>query len=71
MFFLQGNLRTRGFCQEVADGWGLGKVAQIMYTHVSKCKNNKIKILKTLFHTTPTDESVFILLSTTQILPFQ
>jgi hypothetical protein len=55
----------------VADGWGLGKVAQIMYTHVSKCKNNKIKILKTLFHTTPTDESVFILLSTTQILPFQ
>jgi hypothetical protein len=27
-------------------GGGQGKVAQIMYTHVSKCKNNKLKILK-------------------------
>jgi hypothetical protein len=24
-------------------GWTQGKVAQTMYTHVSKCKNNKIK----------------------------
>jgi hypothetical protein len=23
--------------------WEGGKVAQIMYTHVNKCKNNKIK----------------------------
>jgi hypothetical protein len=23
--------------------WGWGKVAKTMYTHVSKCKNNKIK----------------------------
>jgi hypothetical protein len=23
--------------------WGGGEVAQIMYTHVSKCKNNKTK----------------------------
>jgi hypothetical protein len=25
---------------------GVGEVAQIMYTHISKCKNNKIKIFK-------------------------
>jgi hypothetical protein len=41
MFSLQQNWRTRGwnrFCSEV----GIG-VAQTMYTHVSKCKNDKIK----------------------------
>jgi hypothetical protein len=35
--------RTRGlsrFCPEA--GGGKGKVTQIMYTHVSTCKNNKI-----------------------------
>jgi 3-methyladenine DNA glycosylase Mpg len=42
MFSLQQNQRTRGqnrFCLEV----GQGKVAQTMYIHVSKCKNDKIK----------------------------
>jgi hypothetical protein len=37
MFFLQQSWRTRGwnrFCMEV-----VGEVAQIMYTHASKCKN--------------------------------
>jgi hypothetical protein len=43
-FFLQQNQRTRGqnrFCPEVGGG-----VAQIMYTHVNKCKNDKIKFKK-------------------------
>jgi hypothetical protein len=50
MFFLQENQRTRGwnrFCLEA--GWvgGMGReVAQTTYTHVSKCKNNKIKAEK-------------------------
>jgi hypothetical protein len=42
MFSLQQNLRIRGqnrFCPEVGGGWEVG---QIMYTHVTKCKNNKI-----------------------------
>jgi hypothetical protein len=42
MFSLQQNLRIRGqnrFCLE----WGYGEVGQTMYTHVSKCKNDKIK----------------------------
>jgi hypothetical protein len=30
------------FCPEA----GVRGEAQVMYTHVSKCKNNKIKILK-------------------------
>jgi hypothetical protein len=41
--FLQQNQRTRGqnrFCSK------MGEVAQIIYTHVSKCKNDKIKIFK-------------------------
>jgi hypothetical protein len=45
MFFLQQNWRTKGqnrFCPEV--GWG--KVVQIIYTHVSKYKNDKIKFKK-------------------------
>jgi hypothetical protein len=40
MFSLQQKQRTKGwnkFCR------GGGKVAQIMYTHVNKCKNDKIK----------------------------
>jgi hypothetical protein len=47
MFSLQQNWRTRGkntFCLEVEDrgggGWGEGGLT--MYTHVSKCKYNKI-----------------------------
>jgi hypothetical protein len=28
------------------EGWSMGKVVQIMYTYVSKCKNDKIKISK-------------------------
>jgi hypothetical protein len=53
MFSLQQNQRTRGqnrFCPEAGVGWGGGagekegerEVAQTMYTHVSKCKNDKI-----------------------------
>jgi hypothetical protein len=47
MLSLQQNQRTRGqnrFSSEAV--WGLGEVAQIMYTHVSKCKNDKIKFKK-------------------------
>jgi hypothetical protein len=44
MFSLQQNPRTRGrnrFCLEAV---GVGReVAQTMYTHVSKCKNDKVK----------------------------
>jgi hypothetical protein len=43
MFSLQQIWRTRGqntFCPEA--GVGGGEVAQIMYTHVSKYKNDKI-----------------------------
>jgi hypothetical protein len=29
-----------------AQKWELGEVAQTMYTHMSKCKNNKIKFKK-------------------------
>jgi hypothetical protein len=47
MFSLQQNQRTRGqyrFCLEAAGGGGkVEEVTQIMHTHVSKCKNNKIK----------------------------
>jgi hypothetical protein len=48
MYFLQQNQRTRGcnrFCPEA--GWG--QVSQIMYTYVSKCENNKIKLKKRNF----------------------
>jgi hypothetical protein len=41
MFSLQQNQRTRGRMEAGGQGWG--EVAQTMYTHVSKCKNNKIK----------------------------
>jgi hypothetical protein len=46
MFFLQQSRRTRRqnrSCLQVGVG---GEVAQIMYTHVSKCKNDKIKLKK-------------------------
>jgi hypothetical protein len=42
MFSLQQNQKTRGwnrFCPEKVGR----NVAQTMYTHVSKCKNNKVK----------------------------
>jgi uncharacterized protein (DUF983 family) len=42
MFSLQQNGRRRGqnwFCPAA----GRGRVSQTMYTHVSKCKNDKIK----------------------------
>jgi hypothetical protein len=50
MFSLQQNWRTRGqnrFCLEVGAGSGVGggDVAQTMYSHVSKCKNDKINKL--------------------------
>jgi hypothetical protein len=44
LFLLQQNQRTRGqnrFCLETGEVGG--EMAQIMYTHVSKCKNDKIK----------------------------
>jgi hypothetical protein len=44
MFSLQQSWRTRGrnrFWPEL--GGGREEVAQIMYTHVSKCKNDKKK----------------------------
>jgi hypothetical protein len=44
VFSLQQNQRTRGqnrFCPE--EGLGGGDVVQTMYTHLSKCKNDKIK----------------------------
>jgi hypothetical protein len=47
MFFHQQNQRSRGqnkFCPQA--GGGGGKVSQIMYTHVSKCKDDKIKFKK-------------------------
>jgi hypothetical protein len=46
MSYLQQNWRTRernSFCPEAGEG---RELAQTMYTHVSKCKNNKIKINK-------------------------
>jgi hypothetical protein len=45
MYSHQQSWRTKGqnrFCLEMA-GAG-GRVAQIMYTHVSKCKNDEIRI---------------------------
>jgi hypothetical protein len=46
-FFLQQNQRTRGWNRLFLEtAWGWVVVAQIMYIHVSKCKNNKIKFLK-------------------------
>jgi hypothetical protein len=53
MFFLQQSWRTRGRNRS-AERWGFGGkgrggllgVAQIIYTYVSKCKNDKIKFLK-------------------------
>jgi hypothetical protein len=41
MFFLQQNQTTRGQSRFCLEGLGLGEVAQIMYTHVSTCKNDK------------------------------
>jgi hypothetical protein len=47
MFSLQQNCRTRGWNRFCLEGWGEG--VQIMYTHVSKCKNDKIKKIKIRF----------------------
>jgi hypothetical protein len=44
MFSLQQNQRTEGGTGS-AQKQGLREVAQIMYTHVGKCKNDKIKKL--------------------------
>jgi hypothetical protein len=49
MFFLSLVLENKIGEQEVRTGsaWKCGrKVAQIMYTHVNKCKNDKIKLKK-------------------------
>jgi hypothetical protein len=46
MFFLQQNWRTRGrnrVCPEAEARGRRRKVAQIIYTHVSTCINNKVK----------------------------
>jgi hypothetical protein len=45
MLFLQQNQRTRGQNRFSLEG-GRVDVGQIMYIHVSKYKNDKIKILK-------------------------
>jgi hypothetical protein len=34
---------STGSAQKLAGGWGVVDGAQTMYTHVSKCKNDKIK----------------------------
>jgi hypothetical protein len=47
MFSLQQNQRTKGWnrsCPEAGVGGGVcGELVQLMYTHVSKCKNYKRK----------------------------
>jgi hypothetical protein len=43
MLSLLQNQRTKK-AEQILPRKGAGKVAQIMYTHVSKCENNKIKI---------------------------
>jgi hypothetical protein len=43
MFSLQQNWRTESRTGSAQKGWGMGEEAQMMYTHVSKCKNDKIK----------------------------
>jgi hypothetical protein len=45
--FVQQNQRTKGWSRFCLKGWWWG-LAQIMYTHthVSKCKNDKIKLKK-------------------------
>jgi hypothetical protein len=45
MFLIQQNQRTRGWNRS-AQKWGWRRVAQIMYTHVSKCKNDNIKLIR-------------------------
>jgi hypothetical protein len=45
-FSFQQNQRTRGQNRVYLEVGGKGEVVQIMYTHVSKCKNSKIKKLK-------------------------
>jgi hypothetical protein len=44
-FFLN-KIREKEGGSGSAQRLGIGEVAQIMYTHVSKCKNNKIKFKK-------------------------
>jgi hypothetical protein len=47
MFSLQQNKRAEQVLLRNEEGeGGRGEVSQIMYTHVSKCKNDKIKIKK-------------------------
>jgi hypothetical protein len=40
LYFLFNKIRWNRFCLEAGR---LGEVAQTIYTHVSKCKNDKIK----------------------------
>jgi hypothetical protein len=42
MFSHQQNQRTRGEQFLPERGRGKGEMTQIMYTHISKCKNDKI-----------------------------
>jgi hypothetical protein len=43
-FFNKSKEQEGGTCSAWRQGWGAwGEVTQIMYTHVSKCKNDKIK----------------------------
>jgi hypothetical protein len=42
------NKRAEQICLETrVEEWGGGEVVRIIYTHVSKCKNNKIKTTTT------------------------
>jgi hypothetical protein len=41
-FFLQEKWENKRVEQVLSGGWG--EVAEIIYTHVNKCKNNKNKI---------------------------
>jgi hypothetical protein len=43
--FLSTKLENKRAAEQVLPrSWGLGEVAQKMYTHVSKCKNDKITL---------------------------
>jgi hypothetical protein len=48
MFSLQQSWKKNKKVEQVLLRSRAGQVAQIMYTHVSKCKNDKIKIFKKL-----------------------
>jgi hypothetical protein len=52
------NIREQGQGRFYLEAWRVGEVNQIMYTHASKCKNDK-NSLKTDVRTMPLDFSVY------------